>query len=209
MTDLRDVATVASARFDDDQIAIREFVKVEFTGGPGTLRYTNKPSGFVGDIDGSSQTWTELANLTIGPLQQGRDSALEVSWVEFPDADAANTWVGYLTSPGVRGVPCTIYRAHYSVSSGALYDAYTLYEGEMDEGRDMGTRVRVVLVPAGERTQVPGRAFLPHMDEFLLMPKPGETIVLGNVTVTLNPGPAGNPQPIIPYVPVGSGLFYF
>ncbi len=186
MTDLRDVGTVADARFDDSQIEIREFVKVDF--GSPVLRYTNKPGGLTADIDGSSETWTEFP-LTIGPIQQGRDTALDVSWVRFADADGDNLWVGYLVDPGIRQIPCVIYRAHFSVVDGSLLGSYVLYDGEMDEGRDDGSGVRIVLVPSADRTLIPGRSFLPHMDEFLLMPRAGDIVTFGTKAIVLETTP--------------------
>lgn len=208
MSDLRDIGSLDPARFDDDQVVLYDFVRVEFPDDPpGVLRYVNKSGGANVNLDGDFEDWADL-DVKVGPVQQGRDSALEVSWVEFPDSDGTNTWVGYLTDPGVQGVLCTIYRFHFNTSYGEE-GSYILYEGEMDEARDLGTRVRVTLVPAGDRTQVPGRAFLASMDEFKLMPKPGDTITLPSGTVSLSSAPSGNQPPVIPYVPWSPDIFFF
>lgn len=209
MTDLRGTGGIATARFDDEKIKLRWFVRIVFPSGPGEIRYTNIVGGLTVEIDPlvGVEAWTEH-DVRIGPLQQGQDTALDVSWIDFADADGNNTWVGYLKTPGVRDVPCTVWRAHFNVATGAIYGAYPAYDGEMDEGRDSGTRVRIVLKPAGDQTRIPGRAFLPHMDEFLLMPRPGDQITIGTSSVPLIDAPRPV-QPIIRYIPYSPTEFFF
>jgi hypothetical protein len=164
--DVRDVGAITQADLDAENISFNDFVRIEFPSPTGTKRFTNRPGGYVGNIDGASQTWDEY-DVVVGRLAQGADSILDVSWVDFADVD--NVFSGYAElHNGLTYISATIFRAHFAIpddppdSPGALLDSYIVYDGRLDEAQ-VGTRIRISLVP--HRTSMgkplPARLFLP------------------------------------------------
>jgi len=138
----RNTGSISDANFGAAVVDYDVFVKWEFPSPTGTKRYTTRSGGFTGDIDGSSQTWTEFG-IRIGALQQSMDGVLPVSWVEFDNLDY--TWTNLAYTPGLRGVTVSIYFGWFD-TAGALIDAYLGYAGKADE-HELSESCHVSLIP--------------------------------------------------------------
>src|SRR5688500_7960651 len=74
-----------------DDIAIIEewtFVKIIFPAPYGTLLLTDRPGGYIGDIDDEgSKTWAEEFSLETGPISLSSQDVMVVNWIKFIDLD--------------------------------------------------------------------------------------------------------------------------
>uniref|UniRef100_UPI0039787912 hypothetical protein n=1 Tax=Salmonella sp. SAL4445 TaxID=3159900 RepID=UPI0039787912 len=85
----------------------RQFFKVAFPAPLGTLRYTNLIGGFIGNGDGSSQTWV-YRDFVLGRVSQGVVSFTTVSWIDMANLDFV--WDGYIADYGVHKRACVVYQ---------------------------------------------------------------------------------------------------
>ena len=120
-----------------------DFVKIEFPTPIGTLYLTNRPEGYIGNIDGVSRNWTEVS-FSYSPISQSTNELFQVTWISFPNLD--NTWDNYNYSVGVRNVVVTLYKARWKAETGAFLGAYFYYRGRMNDG-EFGVEAKINLKP--------------------------------------------------------------
>jgi hypothetical protein len=127
-----------------------DFVKIEFPAPIGILRFTTRPGGFVGNIDGSSQTWVEYP-FSYSPITQVANDLYSVNWISFPNLD--NVWDNYNYDPGIRKIVTTIYEARWRVSDNSFLGARVQFKGRMDDG-EFGEEAKINLKPLLDPNQL-------------------------------------------------------
>jgi hypothetical protein len=159
---IRDVDGISEATFQASTVNWFYFVKIEFPAvtpfSAVTLRYTQRKGGFVGDIDGSSQTWDEY-DFKVEGLAQSHDSILEVSSINLQNTDGF--WTYKMFAYGLRGRWVTVYQVWLTPSLiPTLVGKYILFQGQIDEA-ELTIRAQLSLTPF--RTPfaitVPGRRY--------------------------------------------------
>jgi hypothetical protein len=126
-------------------IAFWHFAAITLPSPVGIQRFTNRPTGYTGNIDGSSQVWAE-SSLEVGPIHQSRQQTLQVNWIKFINLDY--TWTNWAFTPGIRGSLVSIYEAWWDTSTTpfTFVESFIGYEGKIDD-HELGTRVQLVLRP--------------------------------------------------------------
>lgn len=127
----RSLGTVTDAIIAANEIEYWNFVSIELASPVGLMRFTDRPYGFTGNIDGTSQTWNE-ADLEVGPIFQSRQEVLQVSWMKFANLDY--TWTNWGFTPGLRDSKVNIYTGWWNTSTPTpvFAGAYKIYEGLVD-----------------------------------------------------------------------------
>jgi hypothetical protein len=138
----RTLGSITDAILTANEVEYWAFVKLILPAPIGTLRFTDRPGGFVGNVDGTSQTWVEV-DVTHGPIRQSRQDIMIVNWVQFANLDF--TWTNYALQYGLRNRQITIYTGWFD-SVGAFVGSVNLFEGLTDEA-DCSDYCRLVLKP--------------------------------------------------------------
>jgi hypothetical protein len=133
------------------QLAYFHFVKLTFPSPTGVLRFTTYPAdSYIGDIDGASQTWDGTRPMRVTGLGYGRDTPLSDASVEFGNLD--DYFSALRNTHGVlRGMPVSIYRAHFEVTAGPvigdLYRSHLVFKGQTDRA-SLGDTCGLALLPS-------------------------------------------------------------
>lgn len=130
-------------------LAYFHFAKITFPSPTGTLRFTDYPGDYVGDIDGASQTWLGSRPMRVSDLAYARDTPLSDASVELANLD--DYFSGLRNTHGVlRGMPVSIYRAHFEVTAGPvigdLYRSHLVFKGQTDRA-SLGDVCGLALLP--------------------------------------------------------------
>jgi hypothetical protein len=140
---MRTLGPITDALLKANEIEIWHFISIHFPSPTGTLRFTDRKFGFVGNVDGTSQTWNET-DFQIGPIFQSRQQVLQVNWIKFANLDF--TWTNYAFTPGLSNVLVRIYSAHWNTVTNAYVGSYLLYEGRIDSA-ELSTVANMALRP--------------------------------------------------------------
>jgi hypothetical protein len=133
------------------QLAYFHFVKITFPSPTGILRFTTYPAdSYVNNVDGTSQTWDGSRPMKVTGLGYGRDTPLSDASVEFANLD--DYFSGLRNTHGVlRGMPVSIYRAHFEVVAGpvigGLYRSELVFKGQTDRA-SLGDTCGLALLPS-------------------------------------------------------------
>lgn len=134
----------------DEMLAANEyeewdFIKIIFPSPVGELRFTNRPTGYTGNIDGTSQVWGEI-DYTHGPLTQSSQSILAVTWIQFANIDY--NFTNYAYEYGIRNRLATLYTGVWdpSTTPSTFKEAYVSYDGTLDAG-EFGIHAKITLKP--------------------------------------------------------------
>jgi len=141
----RDIGTITVAELQARQIDWSFFVQIDIAAPVGTVRFTNRKGDFVGELDGSpgSPDW-QLADMNVGSLDQGRQSASAVSQIDFANIDF--TWTNWANTPGLRGAEVTVWAGWFAADGVTLSGYVKVYAGRIDNHR-CGTRAEIALKP--------------------------------------------------------------
>lgn len=120
-----------------------DFIKIEMPSPVGTLRFTNRPGGYEGNIDGDINDWAEV-DYTHGPLSQSSQNILVVTWIQFANIDY--TWTNYALQYGIRNRITTLYTGVWNPVDDSFVDSYISYNGTLDAG-DFGVTAKISLKP--------------------------------------------------------------
>lgn len=156
----RSLGAIATSEPAENTVKFWDFVKIDFPSPTNTLRYTNRTGGFVGDIEGSSQTWTEY-DVKVGDLAQTQQKVLDVSWIDL--ANLNNVWSDLILNTGIEGRPVTIYQAWFDTDTDAKLGQFSPYYGRLDRAAYRDGRVRVAVTPdrSGFSQMLPARIIGP------------------------------------------------
>lgn len=156
----RSLGAIATSEPAETTIAFYDFVKFIFPSPTGTLRYTNKAGGFVGDIDGSSQTWTEY-DVRVGEINQTQQRTLDVSWIDL--ANLNNVWSNLVLNTGIEGRPVTVYQAWFDPDTDAKLGQFSPYPGRIDRASYSKGRIKIAIAPekSGFSQMFPARVISP------------------------------------------------
>lgn len=141
MTATRNLGGVQVATIAANVVDWSLFVRIDFPSPTGTQRFTDRPGGFTGNIDGSSQAWTEKS-FVLGAANQSRQDVLSVSWLEFDNLDY--TFQSWANTPGLRDVVVKVYAGWFN--GGSLEGAYAIYEGRFDDA-EISQKAKITLKP--------------------------------------------------------------
>lgn len=141
MSQLRNVGTIPTATFNSSVVQYFFFCKLEMPTPVGTKRYTQYPGGFTGDIDGASETWTELG-FVVPNVTDSYDDVLNISAIEFPNLD--NTFTDWSMTYGLKLRKLWIYIGFFDPSDGSFIDAFERWHGLTDEA-ELSSEARVTL----------------------------------------------------------------
>jgi hypothetical protein len=123
----------------------------------GTVRMTDRVNSFTASVDGSPQLWT-ATDVKVGNLDQGRQTAMSVSYLSIANLDYV--WTTWGNVPGLRDAVVHIWEVWFD-STGAYAGAVLKYEGQIDS-HSLGNRANLALKPWKAHwnrrvmTQVPG-----------------------------------------------------
>lgn len=156
----RNLGTISTSTVEARRVEFFEFVKLTFPSPTGVLRYTNKTGGFVGDIDGSSQTWTPY-DVTVGELAQTQQNVLDVSWVQFGNNN--NVFSTLILNIGIENRPVTIYQAWFTPGTQTKEGQYSPYYGRLDKAVPSRGKFKISIVPdkSGFAQMLPARIIGP------------------------------------------------
>lgn len=145
----RNIGSIPTSLLQANVIDWAYFVRVDVGGAVGTKRFTDHHTGDqTRSIDGSSQLWS-FDDFLVGPLDQGNQSTLRVSWLNFanlPEPPAtAGKWTTWANVPGLRHAVVFVYVGWYD-SDGAFAGSYKAYEGRIDN-QECGRRAMLALKP--------------------------------------------------------------
>jgi hypothetical protein len=127
----RTLGSITEAILSANEYEEYDFIKIVFPSPVGTLRFTNRPNGYIGNIDGTSQTWVEVDYIH-GPISQANQNILVVTWIRFANIDY--TWTNYAYQYGIRGREATLYTGVWNPATGLFVNSYISYNGTLDEG---------------------------------------------------------------------------
>jgi hypothetical protein len=177
MPSTRNTGTVGGAEFTKAQVRFFDFVSFTFPSPTGVIRYTNKPGGFVGNIDGTSQTWVEW-DIKVPGLAIAQQSKLDVSWIEIGDNN--DVWSSLVMNVGIETRPVTIWSAWFDPSD-ALLGKFSPYYGRLDQAQIRGkARISITPLRSGLSQLLPARIIGPicgyiYGDARTCQPPPGTT----------------------------------
>lgn len=136
------------------------FVKITFPSPTGVLRYTDRPGGFVGDIEGSSQTWTAY-DVRVGELTQTQQTVLDVSWIEI--ANNNNVWSTLILNTGIANRPIELWQAWFDPDTDAKSGQNSPFYGRLDKAVPVRGKFKISIVPdkSGFSQQLPARVIGP------------------------------------------------
>jgi hypothetical protein len=107
------------------------FIRFDFGGGTGTLRFTDRYSGdYTGNIDGAGSLLWTYSGFDVGPLDQSTNNPDSVSWLRFPNLDYF--WTNLASTPGIRNIPVQVWRGQFD-ATGTLTDKWKAYQGVCDD----------------------------------------------------------------------------
>jgi hypothetical protein len=136
----RTLPGISDAIIDANELEYFTFVRID-TNVP--LRFTDRPGGFTGPIDGSSHTWfdTDFAH---GPLRQSQQDILVATWISFSDLD--NEWTNRVYADIARKSKIIFYVGIWNPQNGAYLGATPIYHGRLNEG-EFDVRGRFSITP--------------------------------------------------------------
>lgn len=157
----RGLGGVPSATLDGATVYFYDFVRFDFPSPTNTLRYTNKPSGFVGNIDGGSQTWVAY-DMRVGAVPQSMQSILDVGWLTLQNVD--NVWSDILLNKVWEFRPIYIWQGWFNPTTEAFVGNPKFYEGRTEKADYENGRVRVSFTPhrSGQNVLFPNRVIGPN-----------------------------------------------
>jgi hypothetical protein len=94
----------------------------------GTVRMTDRVNSFTASVDGSPQLWT-ATDVKVGNLDQGRQTAMSVSYLSIANLDYV--WTTWGNVPGLRDAVVHIWEVWFD-STGVYAGAVLKYEGQID-----------------------------------------------------------------------------
>lgn len=136
------------------------FARFDFPSPTGTIRYTNKPGGYTGNIDGVSATWTEY-DFRFTDISNSQQTIMDVSSISI--ANLNNTWSGLMLNIGIEMRPILLLQVWFNISTGATTGKMRFYSGRMEVARYQTGRVEISVVPHryGLSQMLPGRIIGP------------------------------------------------
>lgn len=107
------------------------FLKITLPAPHETLRFTDRPGGYTGEIvNGGSQIWVET-DFDNGPFSLSSQQVLVVNWIKFANTDGFWSTIGQEVT--IRGIPIVAYKGNFNIDTGNLEEAYIEYLGTLDE----------------------------------------------------------------------------
>lgn len=179
VTFVRDIGTITVEELQARNIDWSWFVEIVLADPVGAVRFTNRKQTFSGELDGSivfgSPDWI-LANMNVGSLDQGRQSASAVSQIDFANIDF--TWTTWANTPGLKDADVAVWAGWFAADGVSLSGYVKYYSGRIDNYR-CGVRAELALKPGRSKwarkilTPVSGRSpLLPAA----LMPEDGTVL---------------------------------
>jgi hypothetical protein len=148
---MRDISPITQAILENELQEYWDFVKITFPSPIGILRYTDRPGGYTGNIDGTVQTWTETI-FSFGGINQSYGNLNKVDWIVF--ADLTSLFKGLIYNPGIKNRLVSLYTGRWNVSTNALIKAYPIFEGKINDGEGED-EVRLSLKSGFEDIKIP------------------------------------------------------
>ena len=139
--------TYDGTKLTKGQLERWEFVKIAMPSPIGTLRFTNHRDGAQTlNIDGTGSALWSWMDFIVGPLDQGENSILSVSWLSFVNLD--NTFTNWASDPGLRRRDVEVWRGWYDAET-FVFDHAILAYGGVIGGHELGPRATLNLKPHG------------------------------------------------------------
>jgi hypothetical protein len=141
---MRNVGGVPTSDFSAGTVRPFIFYRIDFPSPTPARRYTNKPGGFTGNIDGlGSFPWSEYA-IDITAFSEGRDSTSNVTAIEI--GNAGGEWYVLEASPGFADVPVDIWIGRFDSTATTLLGSYRRTRGVFGS-YDLAETLQIEIVP--------------------------------------------------------------
>jgi hypothetical protein len=136
----RTLPGISDAIINAHELEYATFVRIDI-GTP--LRFTDRPGGFTGAIDGASHTWYET-DFQHGPLRQSKQDVLVSTWISFSNLD--DEWINRVYAGVTRRAKTVFYVAIWNPQNDAFLGATPIYHGRLDEG-ELDIRGKFSIIP--------------------------------------------------------------
>lgn len=145
---------------DAKTVQFYNFARFDFPSPTGILRYTNKPGGYTGSLDGGSATWTEY-DFRFQDVSNSEQTIMDVSSVSIGNLN--NTWSSLVLNTGIEMRPVLLLQVWFNIATGAVTGNMRLYSGRMELARYREGRFEISLIPHryGFSQMLPGRVIGP------------------------------------------------
>jgi len=148
---MRSLGTIPQSAVQANTVALEWFLVITIPAPVSlTVRYTTKQGGFVGNIDGTSQTWSEPPGgaLNVDGLTQGEQNPLALNTLQIGNMDSGTVFSGYVLQVGsVRGWACGIYYAQFNPTTGALLGVVPFFTNAQLDAFELGDVISLTVVP--------------------------------------------------------------
>ncbi len=182
----RSVGSLTPAWFSDPQVVRAYYLRMDWGGSIGTLRWTTKQT-YPATVDARDMgdgagtvNWDGTKAWKPGAIQEGSQNPLTISDMIFDNQANEFSDLLYLAG-GIRGVPFRVWCAGFANTSPHAYvDKFVLFNGE-GERAEIGDTVQVSLTPLKHPINMPfpRRRFTPAHG-FLFLPPPNLKVWWGS-----------------------------
>jgi len=141
----RNLDGIPTSELDKNVIAFYDFFRLDMPAPTGIIRRTNYPKGYVGNIDGTTQTWVH-SHVAVSGINWTQPRPQDVGWVDLWNFD--NLWSTLLLTVGLEYRPVQIWHAQYDAATRALLGRPRLWSGRTEKIDASGPIARFSLVPS-------------------------------------------------------------
>lgn len=191
----RSTGSLAPSWFRSSTVKRAFYLKMEWGGSIGTLRWTTRQVVRGGvdsrNIDGSTQNWDATKVWNVGGITEGSQTGLTISDLVFGNEANEFSDLIYLGG-GIRGVPMTVWVGGFNAAAPhAFIDKFVLFKGE-GERAEISNEVRVSVVPFKHpmNLRFPRRRF-DSAHGFNFLPPPNLKVYWGGLPYS-PPAPSAN-----------------